>query len=342
MLLRVPDLAATPSIADPIFRAGHNVRQDYASRVYGLLNDSLHVHTTVYGQGETRLDLTARDRAGEVHWTDSLLVDVEGSADVEFNASVNTLPAGQYILTLSATASEVVVTSRRSFDVAWSLSSWRKSRRDLNLEAEIVLSGREFDTFGDLPLGEQERFMDGFWANQDPTPDTAYNEVLQEFHRRVAFADVTYSESVRGALTDRGKIYIRFGPADDVQAEALSSHLAGEGAEGLIEQVEDPFSPSDEIIHGFPGSGTFVTGEASAAEATRLNREHDRVVGQARELMAYELWTYTGSGTPLLERDVLGIDTGFRVLFIDTQGFGQYELRKSSVTFDIPGLRPSF
>jgi GWxTD domain-containing protein len=339
MLVRVPDLQAAPSLADPVFRVGHNARQDYASRVYGLLNDSLHVSTTLYGEGEMRLDLVAHDRAGEAHWRDSLVVDVAGNLGLEFNTSVNTFPAGQYVLTLTATTSDVVLTSHRSFDVAWSLSSWRKSRRDLDLEAEIVLSGREFETYSSVPLGEKERFVDGFWANQDPTPDTAYNEVLQEFHRRVALADVKYSEMVRGALTDRGKVFIRFGAPEEVQSDALPSPLV---AQALIEEVEDPFSTAIEEVHPLAPGGTISGSTAGgAAEAARLNRERERVIGRARELTAYELWTYAGNGKPLLERDVV-VDSGFRVLFVDTQGFGEYRLRKSSVTFDIPGLHPSF
>lgn len=343
VLVRIPDLTLAPALSDPVFRIGHNVRQDYATRVYGLLNDSLHVRTIVYGQGETQLRWVARDRVGEVHWQDSLVVDVSQSRDVELSTSVNTLPAGQYVLTVTATNAQAMISNRRSFDVAWSMASWHKSRRDLDLEAEIVLTGDEFQTYSSLPLGEKERYMDGFWANQDPTPDTAYNEVLQEFHRRVAFADATYGETVRGALTDRGKIYIRFGPPQEVQSEAVPSHLAGKGADGLIEKVEDPYTSADEELHGFPSAGTVSASasDASAAEAARLTAESSRVIGLARELTAYELWVYAGTGLPLLERDVI-VDTGFRVLFVDTQGFGEYRVRKASATFDIPGLQPSY
>ena len=135
----------------------------------------------------------------------------------------------------------------------------------------------------------------------------------------------------------------RFGPPQEVQSEAVPSHLAGKGADGLIEKVEDPYTSADEQLHGFPSAGTISASasDASAAEAARLTQESSRVIGVARELTAYELWVYAGTGLPLLERDVI-VDTGFRVLFVDTQGFGEYRVRKSSATFDIPGLHPSF
>ncbi|MFQ5599458.1 MAG: GWxTD domain-containing protein [Candidatus Krumholzibacteriia bacterium] len=340
MLVRIPDLHRMPALGDPVFQSGYLEHADYASRVYGLLNDSLHVRTTVFAEGPTRLRVVARDRSGEEHWRDSLEVRVSGSREIGFHASVNTFPAGQYTLALTAESPQGSVVSSRSFDVAWSLSSWKKSRRDLGLEAEIVLLEEEYEVYSSLPLGEKERYMDAFWAEQDPTPETAYNDVLAEFHRRVAHADFHFSEAVRGALSDRGKVYIRFGPPQEVQHEAVPGHLAGEGAEELIEKVEDPYSSSEHEIVGL-GSGT---GEVRGQrERLRLTEEHDRVVGRARELVGYELWIYTGGGSPLLPRDAsLGIRTGLRLLFVDSQGFGEYQLRKASAQLDIPGLRPSY
>ncbi|UCE01786.1 MAG: GWxTD domain-containing protein [Candidatus Latescibacterota bacterium] len=333
MLVRVPDLHAAVALADPVFKVGHNSRQDYAARVYGLLNDSLHVHSTLYGSGSARVDMTVHDRAGEVHLRDSLEVALAGRHAVAFDASVNTLPAGQYVLALMAVTPDGAVGAQRSFDVAWSLSSWKKSRRDLDLEAEIVLTDKEYELYKSLPLGEKESYLDAFWERNDPSPDTAYNEVLEDFHRRVAHADANFSERVRGALTHRGKVFIRFGPPNEIQSEAVPSHLAGQGVEGLIEKVEDPYSIGDLEVQG-----NISESVRSPAANVRLSQEATRVVGPGRELVAYELWLYTGRGAPLLERDVVGIDTGFRLLFADTQGFGAFELRKSSATLDIPGL----
>jgi GWxTD domain-containing protein len=333
MLVRVPDLHAAVALADPVFKVGHNTQQDYAARVYGLLNDSLHVHSTLYGSGTARVDMTVHDRAGEVHLRDSLEVAFSGRHAVAFHASVNTLPAGQYVLALMAVTPEGAIGAQRSFDVAWSLSSWKKSRRDLDLEAEIVLTDKEYELYKSLPLGEKESYLDAFWQRNDPSPDTAYNEVLEDFHRRVAHADANFSERVRGALTHRGKVFIRFGPPNEIQSEAVPGHLAGQGVEGLIDKVEDPYSVGDLEVQG-----NISESVRSPATNVRLSQEATRVVGPGRELVAYELWLYAGRGAPLLERDVVGIDAGFRLLFADTQGFGAFELRKSSATLDIPGL----
>lgn len=53
-----------------------------------------------------------------------------------------------------------------------------------------------------------------FWASKDPTPDTEFNELMTEFYRRVdyAFKEFRNPENPEGQETDRGGIYIKFGP----------------------------------------------------------------------------------------------------------------------------------
>ncbi len=341
LLVQVPDLEARPALADPTFLAGHGALQQYAARVYGLLNDSLHVRTTVWVDEPARLDLAAYDRTGEIHWRDSLTVAAPGRHDVGFRTSVNPLPAGQYVLTLAVRTQASQATVRRSFDVAWSLASWKKSRRALDFEAETILTEDEYRVYGNLPLGEKERYLDDFWQRHDPTPDTANNELQREFEHRVAYADAHFSESMRGAITHRGKVFIRFGMPTEIQEESLPGHLAGTGAEALIEKVEDPYSSADEEAMGVSAPSE-TQNSRSGAERAYLVTEAQRVVGPARELIGYELWIYNGRGAPLLPRDVIGLDAGFRLLFVDNQGFGQYLLRKSSATLDIPGLPASY
>jgi GWxTD domain-containing protein len=259
---------------------------------------------------------------------------------VAFTTTVNAMPAGQYVLTLWAETSQTTARSQRSFDVAWSLSSWRKTYRDRDLEADIVLSETDHDTYRSLSAGEKEHFMDNFWASRDPSPSTATNEVLQLFQRRVAFADDQFSESVRGALSDRGKVFIRFGSPNEIQEEALPSHLAGAGSEDLIAKVEDPYSPSEHK----PLQEDLSDNESFAGQSVRriASNEHARVVGVARELVGYELWIYAGGGQPLFPDEAVNLDTGLRILFIDTQGFGQFKLRKSSAKLPIQGLGATF
>jgi GWxTD domain-containing protein len=59
---------------------------------------------------------------------------------------------------------------------------------------------------------EAVAFIDLFWARRDPTPGTAVNEYRGAFESRVAYADESFTEDrKRGAMTDRGRVYIVLG-----------------------------------------------------------------------------------------------------------------------------------
>ena len=70
----------------------------------------------------------------------------------------------------------------------------------------------------------REKFISDFWARRDPTPGTERNEVKEAFERRVAFADHVFpANGERGALTDRGRIFVLLGPPSMVQRRALTN-----------------------------------------------------------------------------------------------------------------------
>jgi GWxTD domain-containing protein len=343
VLLRVPDLRREPGLADLRFQSGYRQHSDYPARLYGLLNDSLHVSTALFAHGDYDVGVSASDRSGEVLWRDSLHVQVDGRRGVDLHTSVNTLPAGQYVLRVTARGPQGAVSASRGFDVAWSLVTWKKSRRDLDVEAEIALTEREYREYVDLPVGEKERYIENFWLAHDPTPDTAHNEVLEEFHRRVAWADINFSEQGRGALSDRGKVYVRFGPPDELQAEVVPMHLAGRGAEQALEKVDDVYVASE---HERPEEPVGVEGTVRGVnpwDEAAKRQEHSRLVGPANEVVSYELWLYSGAGRPLLPQDdTAAVDTSLRVLFVDVDGYGRYRLRKSSARLDLHGIGANY
>ena len=61
---------------------------------------------------------------------------------------------------------------------------------------------------------EREQFIEQFWLRRDPTPDIAENEFKEEHYRRIAYANEHFASGIPGWKTDRGRIYITFGPPD--------------------------------------------------------------------------------------------------------------------------------
>ncbi len=57
------------------------------------------------------------------------------------------------------------------------------------------------------------------WKKFDPTPETPYNELMTEFYKRADVASIQFKSVSQpdGALTDRGKIYIIYGPPYSIQ-----------------------------------------------------------------------------------------------------------------------------
>ena len=64
-------------------------------------------------------------------------------------------------------------------------------------------------------------FVERFWSRRDPTPDTWFNEYRQTFWRRVTDANEKFLDSAGpGWKTDRGKIYILYGPPERIQEDS--------------------------------------------------------------------------------------------------------------------------
>lgn len=77
------------------------------------------------------------------------------------------------------------------------------------------------DVVSDL-LGQSKdynRILNDYWRQQDPTPETAYNELMNEFYSRVDYCEANFKpiSGTSGAKSDRGRIYIKYGTPDNIE-----------------------------------------------------------------------------------------------------------------------------
>ncbi len=65
---------------------------------------------------------------------------------------------------------------------------------------------------------EEDRFEEWyqFWKKRDPDPATERNEALEEHLRRVRYADKAFGRGTAGWRTDRGRVYVQYGPPERV------------------------------------------------------------------------------------------------------------------------------
>jgi len=86
----------------------------------------------------------------------------------------------------------------------------------LNEEVIYIITDEERKAFGGLKTDEErQQFIEQFWLRRDPTPDTEENEYREEHYRRIAYANDTFASGIPGWKTDRGMIYIKYGPPDE-------------------------------------------------------------------------------------------------------------------------------
>ncbi len=78
---------------------------------------------------------------------------------------------------------------------------------------------------------ERDQFIEAFWQRRDPTPDTIENEFKEEHYRRIAYANEHFPAGIPGWKTDRGRMYIMYGPPDEIE-----SHPSGGSYERPMEK----------------------------------------------------------------------------------------------------------
>lgn len=83
-----------------------------------------------------------------------------------------------------------------------------------------------------LTKEEREHFIEQFWLRRDPTPGTPENKFKEEHYRRIAYANERFGwKQLAGWKTDRGRIYIVYGPPEEME-----SHPSGQGGSPSFEK----------------------------------------------------------------------------------------------------------
>jgi GWxTD domain-containing protein len=89
----------------------------------------------------------------------------------------------------------------------------------LDEDVRWIITDEERSAFKQLSNDEErDQFIEAFWQRRDPTPDTIENEFKEEHYRRIAYANEHFPAGIPGWKTDRGRIYIVYGPADEIES----------------------------------------------------------------------------------------------------------------------------
>ena len=113
------------------------------------------------------------------------------------------------------------------------LSDKEKKRRTESLKQELqgsykkwleqdvgyIITDEERSVFKKFQNDEErEQFIEQFWQRRNPDPESNTNDYKEEHYRRIAYANQHFASGIPGWKADRGRIYIMYGPPDEIEA----------------------------------------------------------------------------------------------------------------------------
>jgi GWxTD domain-containing protein len=124
-------------------------------------------------------------------------------------------------------------------------------------EVSYIITPAERKAFLRLQTNEErEQFIEAFWARRNPDPGSNVNSFKEEYYRRIAYANEHFSSGIPGWKTDRGRIYIMWGPPDEIDSHPAGGPYERPASEGGGETSTYPFE--DWTYHYLPGIGENV------------------------------------------------------------------------------------
>jgi GWxTD domain-containing protein len=350
--IEVPDFTrAELQISDPVFSRGVQVAEDDAvlarngmaydpnpSRKFGLVIPYLSYYAEVYAgnqfvEGDTVLIRTQVLDTGELPRIEkNLFVRPRSDAFVVHDILDlhRSIPAGSYALQIEAKnqRSGEVARISRPFEVIWTIESWGRDPVKLLEEMKLVMRSPDYETLEQLSPGAREVFLTEYWHDLDPNPETLENEALIEFRRRIQVADREFAQTLsRGMLSDRGRVYVRYGAPDDVNYQYSTS------AFGVDENVERVVDPAERVeMSNRPGSSFLDPDQFREGDVSDLATQRGGTNIRSKQI---EVWSYDGPGRPLVGRSSSeSSNRGLKFIFADEMGNGEYELIGSEGTTD--------
>ena len=118
----------------------------------------------------------------------------------------------------------------------------RVYKKWLNEDVIWIITDEERAAFKQLSNDEErDNFIEAFWQRRDPTPDTEENDYKEEHHRRIAYPNEHFAAGIPGWKTDRGRIYIMYGPPDENDTHPSGGTYSRPMEEGGGETSTFPF-----------------------------------------------------------------------------------------------------
>jgi GWxTD domain-containing protein len=202
------------------------------TRVFGLDASSIAARAVLFdrrpGNWPRRYPLQYRvlDDVGDALVSGTSEVTLERSAEpIVVRPNATELFLGHYVFEVELSEGKNHWRVERSFDVDESGPPRGREFERMLEPLSYIATSQEIEHLRGLSPEEQPRGWEEFWRRRDPTPDTPRNEALIEFFRRVRHAEKQFQGFGPGWRSDMGRIYIKYGPPDQIETRAQSATM---------------------------------------------------------------------------------------------------------------------
>jgi len=205
-------------------------------RAYGQFAGQLFVYYEIYNLAESRDGAILQTAAADSFQTLYIIRNESGEEIKQlwkFNRKPGTscvqsvalpiadLKSGHYTLTVRVfdNANGCYAESSSRFTMQWDVFSFKDKKFEEILELmRCVMSADELKQLQQLPEADRQRGLFEFWQRRDPTPGTPRNEAMEEYYRRIDYANAHFKwPQGEGWKSPLGKIYLSYGPPNYVQ-----------------------------------------------------------------------------------------------------------------------------
>ena len=160
-------------------------------------------------------------------FTDSMKIDINSPIQSVKIKLDKKLSFGKYLLSITAVNNQNKISLKKSFYVRWGKHTvFLPNLKEAVETLCYVMNHAQWKRLKEASPEKQKKMLTKFWKERDPDPTTEENELEEEYYRRVAFANKNFTPwqgNNKGWQTDRGRIYIIYGPPSNIETPYLTS-----------------------------------------------------------------------------------------------------------------------
>lgn len=194
------------------------------SNTFSSADSSLYFYFEIYSEKEqtVSLEFEIENKEEEVLKKETSNYDlVKGANQIKQSMDATKASLGIYKLSIKAKNEDGDVLAGMSKSFLSKIYGFPAAITDLEKAVEQMIYIANNDEIYEIQeAGEYEAILakfKEFWKTKDPSPNTAENEVLFEYYRRIAYANKHFKHYFDGWKTDMGMIYIVLGPPNNVE-----------------------------------------------------------------------------------------------------------------------------